>query len=530
MDNQLISLPVGAQEHRDQGKEIEHWKTMPPDSTWAPVCYLGAAGLPPWINLAPRPVPRPLENPLAPRLVWQGRGTRTGPATEKNLAILFNRETIHGEAAAIPAAANFFGTRPENIRTFDFGKTRFIRPVLDIEQSGSPVRFELYYDIKFEGRPTASLGFGSPMEGGCDSYLSSNGHSRWELLAPRGFRFLTVKSTGRGTARFRLSCRSVDYPYLAKADFQCADPFFQKVWDISRANIRSSTTDTAVDCCSRENLLWTMDAAVTMKAAFYSFGETAQWRYCLDLVGQGIDPDGRPSAVVPTDVPSSLFCQTMFWVISLYEYYMATGDAAVLADCAGALSRFLNCCRQNLTAENLFVPPAYSWHWLDWAPIDKRPYSMPINALLVLASDAAVRIAAGIGNRPLLNLAGDLARRLRLAIPSFFDHRQRAFRSHLEPRKKLNLQPEKPNSRTSDLAKTLSHNIYSNILPALAGCGAPAMRLAALRHAASLLRKPRGPLNQMGMGTVDVLLAPLMAAGYSAEVRGQLSSMYHALY
>ncbi len=526
LDYLLVSAPVGAQEHVDAAHADETWKTGAPDASWTKALYLGPAGYPPFINLVKRPIPLLTEERVTPKLVWTGNASRNMPDTSENLARLFNDGKVAGVAMAPKAATGTFENDKHNVWVFDFGRTRLVRPVIDIIESTGPARIELYHDTKFEGRPTAEMGFQSPMEGGCDSCRVSGPGHKWEVLVPRGLRFMSVKVAGKGRVRFRLACRAVDYPYREGARFDSSDSFFDSAWEVSKNNIRSSTNDVVVDCCNRENLLWTMDAAATLKAAFYSFGETRMWRRCLDLIGQGVDPEGRPAAIVPTDVPSSLFDQTMHWVLSIREYYMATGDETLLDATAAPLRRYLSMCARHVTKDNVFVPPAWSWHWLDWAPIDKRPYSLPVNALLVMACDAACHIAGVTGDNKMRRVASGMGKNIRKAIGAFWDPREEAFRSHIAPKTRLVMPALKPNSRTPESSMAITHNVHSNILATVAGCGTPAMRRAAMRYAAECFGRPRGPINQLGIGYADILLSPLITAGHASVALSKITSMY----
>jgi len=521
----LISTPVGPQEHSDAAIENKDWKAGTPGTGWSPALYLGSVGMPPWVNLVPRPVPLLVEKPITPALVWEGRGERKMAETSLNVATLFNALPVDGKVVAPKRAEGVFADSIANVRVFDFGRTRLIRPGVEISDVKGTVRVELYYDIKLGDRPTAAKGFRFRTDGQADSCKTSEALA-WETIVPRGFRFLTVKMSGPGTAKYRLACRSVDYPYEENASFESSDPFLSRAWEISKNNLRSSTNDAAVDCCNRENLLWAFDAFATCKAAFYSFGETRMWRRCLALIAEGIDSDGRPSAVVPTDVPSSLYGQAMHLPISIRDYYMATGDRSLLIETAAALRRYLEFCARYMTREDLFIPPTWSWHWLDWAPIDNRPYSLPVNALLVLSCDASAQIARVIGDKGLASVASKIGPVVRRAIARFYDAKARAFRSHIEPRTRLTLPPFKPNSRSTEVAMSVMHGVHGNVLAALGACGTAAMQRAALAHAAKCFAAAPGPANQIGTGYVDILLSPLCAAGYGGAAMAKARSMY----
>ena len=88
-----------------------------------------------------------------------------------------------------------------------------------------------------------------------------------------------------------------------------------------------------------------------------------------------------------------LLDQSLYWVHSCKEYYWATGDRAFLAEQAPAIERLLAFCAAHLTADHLLIPPGYAWHWVDWAPLKKEPYSMPINGMFLMAALAANALA-----------------------------------------------------------------------------------------------------------------------------------------
>ena len=524
-DYRLVSLPVGQQLHSNAALEPLNWRMSTPDEKWKNANLLGPIDMPPWLKLEKRPVPVPLENKFIPDLVWQGRGSRKIISLEENFARRFNAEKLTGKNITPVPAEKTFTNKKDNVFCFDFGKTRFIRPKIIITKVSGSVRVELYYDIQLEGTPKASLGFNSEIEGNCDTCLVDKKGYTWELLFPRGLRFITVKITGFGKVKFKPDCKAVDYAYPEAASFETPEFFWQKVWNMAGENLRSSTTDVSVDCCSRENLLWVQDACVSQKAAFNTFGETKMWRHCLDLIAQGVDADGRPSAVVPSDIPSSLFCQQMHWVMSIFEYYLVTGDKTLLQSVDPAVYRYMKHCAEFITKDGLFVPPGHSWHWLDWAEVDKRPYSLPINGLLVLASDAAVNISKVTGNRELSRSAKITALRLRKAIPAFYDKKEKAFRSHIKPKSKLLLATERPSSATGEVAKSLTHNIHSNVLAARANCGSKEMQKAALKRGAKYLSDAPGPANYISFPFMEVLLAPLVEAGYVYETVNILKAL-----
>jgi hypothetical protein len=508
----LISLPVGFQEHYRANLEPEDWKLGACEDGWGPVFIIGPAGTPPWLRIAARPVAKLVETPALPRLLWRANLPAQKTPTISNLAHSFNVDV----QSAIPLTlgdSEWIDTADGNLVAFDLGKTRLARPGLAVASCEGDVRLECFYSTTYEDRPKADSGFNGPREGACDSFEPVAGRSsQWLALAPRGFRYICVRQTGSGRCRFRLDLRHVEYPYPERASPAIDDPELQVIWHTAAETLRSATNDTFVDCCSRENVLWTLDACISGKAAFYTFGDTAMWGRCLRLIGQGIDGQGVPMAVVPAH--ASFMClidQALAWVGSCRDYENLTGDP-IAADVAESVRRLLTLCAGHITTDGLFAPPAYAWHWVDWAPIDRSPYSLPINALLLLAADAAQSLAASAGYGPLLDLAERLAVQLRPRLSAFYDEDSTCFIDHLEPEAR-----DVPVARVMLAEPAAGHGVHANSLACLAGVGTHEQRAAAMAHVVKLLEKPLDRPSPFGPGWTDTLLSPLFDYGYECE-------------
>ena len=530
----LMSLPTDFQEHLDRRREPRDWRTSPAGKGWAEAFCLGPAGTPPWTETIPRPLPMLEEKPFSPTLVWRGKSDRRITGAAANLAVRFNREPVDGAAVSPPALDHWCTNDTDNVFVFDFGKTRRVRPGAELAAVSGNTRIEFYYDIKMAGRPTALAGFARADEGFCDTLKPAGRTNAWETLTARGFRFMTVKVTGTGTVRFRPACKVVEYPFPAGARFCCDDPFWNRAWPTSAENLRSSTSDVIVDSCARENSLWTIDAAIAAKAAFYTFGETKMWRHCLSLIAQGIDEAGNPCSVVPAHQSFlCIFDQAMLWLVSCREYYMATDDVSLLEEITPAIERFLALCERHITTEDLFVPPTWSWHWVDWAPIDKRAYSLPVNTLLLLAANTATKIAATVEHPGLQELAYRIGNRLRPQIAAFYDRQAGAFSARLEPGVAVSREHPRSSMKMENPARPAdhpaAHGIHGNILACLTGCGSDKQRRSAAAFVARCLRQdPNGVEAQFGPAWTDRLLQPLFPRGHAGAALSCIESLYGA--
>ena len=294
------------------------------------------------------------------------------------------------------------------------------------------------------------------------------------------------------------------------------DAFLQRVWDTSIATLRAATTD-VIGEPARENVLWTFDACVGGKAAYYSFGDTAMWRHCLELVAQGIDADGIPNAVVPAGYSFMvLIDQALYWVHSCKEYYWATGDRAFLARQAPAIQRLLHFCKQHMTEDGLFIPSSFAWHWVDWAPLNKQPYSMPINGLLLLAAQAANALANEAQGQfgALQALSQALCDQLCASLLAFYDAQENCFRAHL---------PAGGDHPVSSINRStpVTFDLHSNALACLTGLGSPAQRAGAVTKMMQLLDAAAPAVatvdeQPFGIAWTQLILEPIFALGHVA--------------
>jgi hypothetical protein len=507
----FTSLPTGWQEHHDLAA-AGAWTTDPGQAGWAAAFDLGPAPCRPWATPAPRPIPLLDEADLDARVVWRGvDGSGPRPA-DADPARWFNQLALRG--GACDAAAGWIAVAGDATIVLDAGRTRLLR--WGVEAEGD-LRLDIAASTHLGDRPEAGLGFESPREGFADSVHLRDG--AWWRSQPRGARFVTFRACGSG--RFRPRLRRLDFPYAAHAGLETGDPFLAALWRISRDTLASSSTDVLVDTCHREHVLWTMDACASGLASWHLHGDGRLWGRCLDLIGRGVDAEGVPQAVVPAD-GSVLLDQTCWWVRSLADWHLHTGDRDLLAATAPAVRRFLGLCLRLLGDDPLFTAPAWSWHFVDWAAIDKRRWSLPINALLCDAAAAGGTIASAIGDRELAAVAATLHARLLPQLARFFDPSVGAFRCHLAD----GGGDLPPDWACQPHAATAPHGIHANALALHAGAGDATQQAAAASHLGRLLRQaPGGADNAFGPGWSRLILGAASAHGAGDAAWSQVRAL-----
>lgn len=468
-----------------------------------------------------RPTAIPYENAIEPPLVFSGRDDGHIAVISDNLRLDFGNTHI----IPCPGEPEILNT-DRNLMTFDVGRTRMVQPAISVEDFKGSGRIELYYSHEITDRPECYGGFGKDNEGFVDSVTPREGQCSFEFdpLYPRGCRFITVRLAGNASCRLKISFRTVDYPYGKALELDSDDPMLQSIWLMCTNNIYSSTTDVLVDTCQRENALWTLDACVTGRAAFDTFGDREMWRANLSLILDSIDETGHPTSIAVSAIRHSLFDQELFFVMNLLDYAKATGDFSLIIERIAQIIAFMRLMYSGITDENLYSHPKECWHFIDWAEIDKRPYSLPINCLLILAAEASIELAGIAGSDELRQIAQSTISRVRPELERFYDKDRGCFICHIEPKTEL----EYNDFLFKESDKNTPDGLHANIFALAARAGTPEMRKKTVEFLKrKLVASPNGnKWKQFGPEWTGFFLKTLAENGMQSEADALLLEKY----
>ncbi len=505
----LLSLATSQQEHWTAGLA----RLAGIEDSATPARVLGGIGTPPWRATLKRDCEHLRRELITTTTVYHGLDNGECLPAAADLARSFNDRAVSSVKVEDDDNDVLLLDRARNIVTFDAGRTRLVRPVINVTDSAAGDRLEIFYDIGLVDRPRASLGFDSVREGFVDTVTCTGFPFTWQPIAPRGARYITFRYAGAGRAHVRISLEGVEYPQTAVRGLHDNHPVLQQIWDRSVATLRSATVDVIVDTCWRENVLWTFDAAVTGKAHFIAFGDPTMWRRCLGLIARWAKHSGDwPSSIVPAGTSAVILPdQTLRAIIALGDYARLTGDFDFARDAMAQFEQFLTACTRCVTADGLFVPPDWCWHWIDWAPIDRRSYSLPINLLLMMACETYAEYAAPNASA----IASNYAAVLRRAAMAFWDDVTGCYRDRVVPAIPT-LQPNQVIPMPS--AEVSAH---ANAMALEARLGSEQQQSRVANYLASRLTDlPFGP------GWTDLVLGPLVDRGHGKAALDHLARLY----
>lgn len=153
------------------------------------------------------------------------------------------------------------------------------------------------------------------------------GRHEWEDSHRQGFRFVKI-SFGYCANTIKIGSVSVRYslyPLEYTGYFSCSDKLLNRIWEIGRYTIHLCMQEYYLDGIKRDRSPWIGDTWLQTLVNYYTFGDKSLFKYTWYRFGQVQFKDGALPAILGEGA-MVMWDYVAWWVISLYDYYMHTGD------------------------------------------------------------------------------------------------------------------------------------------------------------------------------------------------------------
>lgn len=148
-------------------------------------------------------------------------------------------------------------------------------------------------------------------------------------------------------------------PVEYRGSFRCSDALLNRIWDVSLDTFHLTTREFFLDGIKRDRWVWGGDTYQSCLMNYYTFFDNAVCRRTLTAL-RGKEPF--------TQHINTILDYSFYWVISLYDYYLYTGDAAYIASIFDKLERHMAFCLSRRSDDGLFVRGLPGdWVFVDWA-------------------------------------------------------------------------------------------------------------------------------------------------------------------
>ena len=178
----------------------------------------------------------------------------------------------------------------------------------------------------------------------------------------KAFRYLYIQCSDNLKIG-KLSALSEYLPIENRGEFKCNDTVINQIYEVSLYTLHLNSREFFLDGIKRDRWVWSGDAYQSYLLNYYSFYDKDICKRTMRLI-RGKDP-------VTTHF-NTIQDYTLYWFISLYDYYMYTGDLGFIRQNYDNAKSLMDFCFSFVDERGFLQANEKDWVFVDWAPIDNK--------------------------------------------------------------------------------------------------------------------------------------------------------------
>lgn len=219
----------------------------------------------------------------------------------------------------------------------------------------------------------------------------------------RSFRFIRVEFEDPQFETLEFSFANYHYPLDSAGRFECSNPRYNEMWDISRNTVLCCMHEMYVDCPYYEQQQYDMDSALEMLFTMRMSNDLRMPIKSITDFAHSQMADGMLQANYPSTMVQIIPDFTLFWILMLRDYLRYAGtsedEIAHVRSFTGTVDKALESFVPYITDQGLVGVTPY-WHFVDWVPgwhvgVPNGGFSEPITVTSFMYA-AALKAAAEI--------------------------------------------------------------------------------------------------------------------------------------
>ncbi|MCR2807535.1 alpha-L-rhamnosidase-related protein [Paenibacillus soyae] len=189
-------------------------------------------------------------------------------------------------------------------------------------------------------------------------------------------------------------------PLTYQGSFECSDPKLNQIYEMGLYTLHLNTREFFLDGIKRDFWVWSGDAYQSFLMNYYSFFDLDVTRRTLVAL-RGKDPLARHM--------NTILDYSQYWFISLYDYYLYTGDFAFIRQYYDRAVTLMDFCLQQRSGEGFLEGRPQDWVFVDWADFNNTGAVSTIQLLLARSLEAMSAFAGLQGDQTAADSYGELA-------------------------------------------------------------------------------------------------------------------------
>ncbi|MBD2844061.1 alpha-L-rhamnosidase N-terminal domain-containing protein [Paenibacillus sp. IB182496] len=273
----------------------------------------------------------------------------------------------------------------------DFGRSINAYLELDLTAAAGAVIDIGYAERLLNGR------FNNAVEGMyADRYEARAGRQKFRSYHWKSFRYikLMLRSGTEPLMLHRLQAARCRYPYEERGSFHSSDQLLNQVFRICKDTLDLCSNDSIMDTPWREQAQFVGDvSAVTLGGIYACFGDVLLPGKFLRQSAANQLPDGLLPSVTNSLANDSLHPDySLWWVWGLWQHYRYTGEEQWIHRYYPHVLKVVDAFLGYVNHQGLIEHMPYAV-FIDWAHLDRKGVSTPLNALFYGVAGAVEAMA-----------------------------------------------------------------------------------------------------------------------------------------
>ena len=147
-------------------------------------------------------------------------------------------------------------------------------------------------------------------------------------------------------------------PEIKKGSFRCNDEEVNKMWEVGAYTMQLTTREFFIDGIKRDRWVWSGDAIQSYLMNYYLFFDAETVKSSIWLL-RGKDP--------VTSHTNTIMDYTLFWFLSIYDYYQFTGDKQFITQVYPRMQTMMDYVLGRTNKNGMLEGQSGDWVFVDWA-------------------------------------------------------------------------------------------------------------------------------------------------------------------
>ena len=172
-----------------------------------------------------------------------------------------------------------------------------------------------------------------------------------------------------------------------KGSFRCSDTLINHIYDIAKYTLHLNTREFFIDGIKRDRWVWSGDAYQSYLMNYYLMNDDETVKRTIYAL-RGKDP--------VTSHINTIMDYTFYWFLSIYDYYLYSGDTAFIQQNYPRMQTLMDYCLSRRNKDGLMEGLPGDWIFIDWADGLSKQGEVSFEQVLFCRSLETMALCAGI--------------------------------------------------------------------------------------------------------------------------------------